>query len=113
MKTKTFIIVGVVICLILVLLGIFSMKNDKIMLFKEAKLDSIYVMVDSLSRQCHRMDSIIKVQDSQIKSLTSTQSAMEKRLDVNDKKIKENNRIAINAIRGLALKYTIDYYGGY
>ena len=41
----------------------------------------------------------------------STQSEIEKRLNINDRKIKDNNRIANNAIKGLAIKYVIDYYG--
>ena len=98
------------VCL-LTLFGVAAVKDDNRIQHEEAKRDSIYSVVDSLSYQCHRMDSIIKVQDDEIKSLMSTQSEMKKRLNINDKKIKSNNRIANNAITGLALKYAIDYYG--
>lgn len=111
MKTRTFVISAIFVCIVLILFGIVAVKDSRKMHSKELKRDSIYAVVDSLSRQCHSMDSIIKVQDNKIKMLVSTQSEIEKRLNINDKKIKNNNRIANNAITGLALKYALDYYG--
>lgn len=111
MKTRTFVISAIFVCIVLILFGIVAVKDSRKMHSEELKRDSIYAVVDSLSRQCHNMDSIIKVQDNKIKMLVSTQSEIEKRLNVNDKKIKNNNRIANNAITGLALKYALDYYG--
>ena len=107
---KMFFGLASMVCL-LTLFGVVAVKDDNRIQREEAKRDSIYSVVDSLSYQCHRMDSIIKVQDNEIKSLLSTQSEMKKRLNINDRKIKNNNRIANNAITGLALKYAIDYYG--
>ena len=111
MKTRTFVISAILVCIVLILFGIVAVKDSRKMHSEELKRDSIYTVVDSLSRQCHNMDSIIKVQDNRIKMLVSTQSEIEKRLNINDKKIKNNNRIANNAITGLALKYALDYYG--
>lgn len=111
MKTRTFVISAIFVCIVLILFGIVAVKDSRKMHSEELKRDSIYAVVDSLSRQCHNMDSIIKVQDNRIKMLVSTQSEIEKRLNINDKKIKNNNRIANNAITGLALKYALDYYG--
>ena len=111
MKTRTFVISAIFVCIVLILFGIVAVKDSRKMHSEELKRDSIYAVVDSLSRQCHNMDSIIKVQDNKIKMLVSTQSEIEKRLNINDKKIKNNNRIANNAITGLALKYALDYYG--
>ena len=104
MKTRTFIISAVITCIVLILFGIVAIRNDRRMQSENLKRDSIYAIVDSLSRQCHNMDSIINVQDKKIK-------VMEQRLNSNDRKIKNNNRIANNAITGLALKYALDYYG--
>lgn len=111
MKTRTFVISAIFVCIVLILFGIVAVKDSRKMHSEELKRDSIYAVVDSLSRQCHNMESIIKVQDNKIKMLVSTQSEIEKRLNINDKKIKNNNRIANNAITGLALKYALDYYG--
>ena len=98
---------------LLILFGIVAVKDDKRIRSEEMKRDSVYSVVDSLSRRCQRADSIIKDQDQKIKLLMSTQSEIEKRLNINDRKIKDNNRIANNAIKGLAIKYAIDYYGNY
>lgn len=112
MKVKTFVISVIIVCVILVVFGIVAVRDSKRMHSEQLKQDSIYAVVDSLSRQCSSMDSIIRVQDNKIKSLMSAQSEVEKRLNINDKKIKNNNRVANNAIKGLALKYAIDYYYG-
>lgn len=111
MKVRTFVVSAIVVCAVLIAFGIVAVKDSKRMHSEQLKRDSIYAVVDSLSRQCSRMDSIIRVQDNKIKSLMSAQSEIEKRLNINDKKIKNNNRIANNAITGLAIKYAIDYYG--
>ena len=107
---KMFFGLATMVCL-LILFGIVAVKDDKRVQSENAKRDSVYATVDSLSRQCQKTDSIIKEQDKKIKSLISTQSEIEKRLNINDRKIKDNNRIANNAIKGLAIKYVIDYYG--
>lgn len=99
-----------VVC-VLVAFGFVVMNDDKRIQSENAKRDSVYAVVDSLSQRCQRADSIIKDQDRKIKLLMSTQSEIEKRLNINDRKIKDNNRIANNAIKGLAIKYVIDYYG--
>lgn len=104
MKVKTFIITAVTVCIVLILFGIAAVRENERTRSEEAKRDSIYSVVDSLSKHCHKMDSIVAIQDIKLKSI-------EKRLDTNDKKIKNNNRIANNAITGLALKYALDYYG--
>ena len=104
MKVRTFVILAIFVCVVLVLFGIVAVKNSKKMYSEDIKRDSIYSMVDSLSDRCSKMDSIIKVQNQKIESLVSTQSKMKE-------KIKNNNRLANNAIKGLALKYTLDYYG--
>lgn len=108
---KMFFGLAAVVCL-LIIFGIVAVKDDKRIRFEEAKRDSVYLVVDNLSQRCQKMDSIIKDQDKKIKSLTFTQSEIKKRLNINDKKIKDNNRIANNAIKGLAIKYAIDYYYG-
>ena len=107
---KMFFGLATMVCL-LVLFGVVAVKDDKRIRSEEAKRDSVYLAVDSLSQRCYKTDSLIKDQDQKIKSLMSTQSEMEKRLNINDRKIKDNNRIANNAIKGLAIKYVIDYYG--
>ena len=107
---KMFFGLAAMVCL-LILFGIIAVKDDKRIRSEEAKRDSVYSMVDSLSKRCQMTDSIIKEQDKKIKLLMSTQSKIEKRLNINDRKSKDNNRIANNAIKGLALKYTLDYYG--
>lgn len=112
MKVRTFVISTIIVCVVLVAFGIVAVRDSKRMYSEQLKRDSIYAVVDSLSRQCSSMDSIIRVQDNKIKSLMSAQSEVEKRLNINDKKIKNNNRVANNAIKGLALKYVIDYYYG-
>lgn len=112
MKVRTFVISAIIVCAVLITFGIVAVRDSKRMHSEELKRDSIYAVVDSLSRQCYKMDSIIRVQDNKIKSLMSAQSEVEKRLNINDKKIKNNNRVANNAIKGLALKYAIDYYYG-
>ena len=104
MKVRTFIISAIIVWIVLTLFWIIAIRNDRRMQSENLKRDSIYAIVDSLSRQCHNMDSIINVQNNKIKSI-------EKRLNINDKKISNNNRIANNAIKGLALKYALDYYG--
>lgn len=112
MKVRTFVISAIIVCVVLILFGIVVMRDSRRTHSEKMKRDSIYAVVDSLSRQCSGMDSIIRVQDNKIKSLMSAQSEVEKRLNINDKKIKNNNRVANNAIKGLALKYAIDYYYG-
>lgn len=107
---KMFFGLAAVIC-VLVAFGFVAVNDDKRIQSENAKRDSVYAVVDSLSKRCQRADSIIKDQDQKIKSLMSTQSEIEKRLNINDRKIKDNNRIANNAIKGLAIKYVIDYYG--
>lgn len=107
---KMFFGLATVVC-VLILFGIVSVRDDKRIQSENTKRDSVYAVVDSLSKQCQRADSIIKDQDQKIKSLMSAQSEIEKRLNINDRKIKDNNRIANNAIKGLAIKYVIDYYG--
>lgn len=107
---KMFFGLATMVCL-LILFGVVAVKDDKRIQSENVKRDSVYATVDSLSRRCQKMDSIIKNQDQKIKSLMSTQSEIEKRLNINDRKIKDNNRIANNAIKGLAIKYVIDYYG--
>lgn len=111
MKVITFVISTIIVCTVLVAFGIVTIRDNRRMHSEQLKRDSIYAVVDSLSRQCSSMDSIIRVQDNKIKSLMFAQSEIEKRLNINDKKIKNNNRIANNAITGLAIKYAIDYYG--
>lgn len=107
---KMFFGLSAVVC-VLVAFGFVAVNDDKRIQSENAKRDSVYAVVDSLSQRCQKMDSIIKDQDQKIKSLMSTQSEIEKRLNINDRKIKDNNRIANNAIKGLAIKYVIDYYG--
>ena len=104
MKVRTFVISAIIVWIILTLFWIIAIRNDRRMQSENLKRDSIYAVVDSLSQQCHKMDSIVNVQNNKIKSI-------EKRLNINDKKINNNNRIANNAIKGLALKYALDYYG--
>lgn len=111
MKVRTFVISAIIVCAVLITFGIVAIRDSKRMQSENLKRDSIYAVMDSLSRQCYKMDSIIRIQDNKIKSLMSAQSEIEKRLNINDKKIKNNNRIANNAITGLAIKYAIDYYG--
>lgn len=101
---------AVVVC-VLVIFGFVAVNDDKRIQSENAKRDSVNAVVDSLSQRCQKTDSIIKDQDRKIKLLMSTQSEIEKRLNINDRKIKDNNRIANNAIKGLAIKYVIDYYG--
>lgn len=110
MKTRTFVISAIIVCAVLISFGIVAVKDSRRIQSENLKRDSIYAVVDSLSRQCSNMDSVIRVQDNKIKMLISAQSEIEKRLNINDKKIKNNNRVANNAIKGLALKYAIDYY---
>ena len=107
---KMFFGLAAVVC-VLVAFGFVAMNDDKRIQSENAKRDSVYAVIDSLSQRCQKTDSIIKDQDQKIKSLMSTQSEIEKRLNINDRKIKDNNRIANNAIKGLAIKYVIDYYG--
>ena len=107
---KMFFGLTAIVCILLAF-GFVAVNDDKRIRSEEAKRDSVYAMVDSLSQRCQETDSIIKEQDQKIKSLMSTQSEIEKRLNINDRKIKDNNRIANNAIKGLAIKYVIDYYG--
>lgn len=107
---KMFFGLATIVC-VLVAFGFVAVNDDKRIQSENAKRDSVYATVDSLSERCLKMDSIIKDQDQKIKSLVSTQSEIEKRLNINDRKIKDNNRIANNAIKGLAIKYVIDYYG--
>ena len=102
---KMFFGLTIMVC-VLILFGIVAVKDDKRICSEEAKRDSVYAVVDSLSKRCQRADSIIKDQDQKIKSLMSTQSEIEKRLNINNRKIKDNNRIANNAI-----KDALDYYG--
>ena len=104
MKVRTFVISAIFVCVVLILFGVIAVKDSKKMYSEDIKRDSIYSMVDSLSDHCSKMDSIIKVQDQKIELLMSAQSKMKE-------KIKDNNRLANNAIKGLALKYTLDYYG--
>lgn len=107
---KMFFGLAVVVC-VLVVFGFVAVNDDKRIQSENAKRDSVYAVVDSLLQRCQKTDSIIKEQDQKIKSLMSTQSEIEKRLNINDRKIKDNNRIANNAIKGLAIKYVTDYYG--
>lgn len=106
MKVKVFVIVALVTIVALGIMGIASIRKDNSQAQKDEQTAKLIANVDSLLVLQHKSDSIIKAQSIRIAVLEKSQKAQ-------DAKIKENHRIAYNAIKGLALKYAIDYYGGY